>query len=123
MILLWVMSILMYLSWAVTQLEHSLSLEIKTMAVYQSQMELFQKTENHLLLCEQSLLANAPLRDCRIELIAVQAPNKTKQGKVKLDHTKRYQVRVGDRVRLQSTVLHDLERGTIQRINWQQLYE
>ena len=55
MILLWVMSILMYLTWAITQLEQYLVLELKTIAVYQGHLEDFQKTEHVLLACEKSL--------------------------------------------------------------------
>ena len=56
MILLWVMSLVTALSWAILQLESSLALEIRTQALVQRSLDQFQRTEEALLNCEMHLM-------------------------------------------------------------------
>jgi hypothetical protein len=141
MILLWVMSILMYLTWAITQLEQYLVLELKTIAVYQGHLEDFQKTEHVLLACEQSLLEPASLESsqlkitysqspakstqmpCIIEAIGLVEPRKGSSKNVIQNPKSLYHIRVGDRIRMESTMIVDHLAGTLTRLNWQQLYD
>ena len=132
MILLWVMSILMCLTWAIAQLEGYLALEIKTNAIYQAHNHDFQKTERTLLACEQSLLEPALLGSskpavegfadrCPIEALGPVESSSRTQGTPQQKYL--YQIRVGNRIRIESTVIADHFAGTITRLNWRQLYD
>ena len=141
MILLWVMSILMYLTWAITQLEQYLVLELKTIAVYQGHLEDFQKTEHVLLACEQSLREPASLESSQLKITYSQSPAKStpmpciieasglvepskESSKNVIPNPKRlYHIRVGDRIRMESTIVVDHLARTLTRLNWQQLYD
>ena len=67
----------MYLTWAITQLEQYLVLELKTIAVYQGHLEDFQKTEHVLLACEQSLLEPASLETSQLKIPYSTSPAKS----------------------------------------------
>jgi hypothetical protein len=134
MILLWLMSFLMYLAWAITQLEHHLVLEIKTMAVQASHTEAFEQAERALLECEQGLTesishaqskpgADDALGRCQIEILASSEPIKGGKHKSTIHQRRLYRIQVGDQVRLQSTIIVDHQSGIVTRLNWQQLYE
>jgi hypothetical protein len=143
MILLWVMSILMYLTWAITQLGQYLVLELKTIAVYQGHLEDFQKTEHVLLAYEQSLLEPASLESSQLKITYSQSPAKStpmpciieasglvepskesSKNVIPNPNPKRlYHIRVGDRIRMESTIVVDHLAGTLTRLNWQQLYD
>jgi hypothetical protein len=132
MILLWVMSILMYLTWAIAQLEGYLALEIKTNAIYQAYVHDFQKTERTLLACEKGLFEPALVESskpaaegfadgCQIEALGpVESISRT-QGTPQQKYL--YQIRAGNRIRIESTVIVDHFAGTMTRLNWQQLYD
>lgn len=132
MILLWVMSILMYLTWAIAQLEGYLVLEIKTNAIYQAYVHDFHKTERTLLACEQGLLEPALVESskpsaegladrCRIEALGPVESSSRTQGTPQQKYL--YQIRAGNRIRIESTVVVDHFAGTKTRLNWQQLYD
>ena len=132
MILLWVMSILMYLTWAIAQLEGYLALEMKTNAIYQAYLHDFQKTERALLACEQGLLEPALVESskpsaegfsdrCRIEALGPVVPSSRTQEIPQRKYL--YQIRAGNRIRIESTVIVDHFAGTMTRLNWQQLYD
>ena len=131
----------MYLTWAITQLEQYLVLELKTIAVYQGHLEDFQKTESVLLACEQSLLEPASLEPsqlkithsksparrtpmpCMIEASGLVVPSKESHKNAIPNQKRLYQVRAGNHVRMESTVIVDHLAGTLIRLNWQQLYD
>lgn len=132
MILLWVMSILMYLTWAIAQLEGYLALEIKTNAIYQAYVHDFQKTERTLLACEKGLFEPALLESskpaaegfadgCQIEALGPVESSSRTQGTPQQKYL--YQIRAGNRIRIESTVVVDHFAGTKTRLNWQQLYD
>jgi hypothetical protein len=132
MILLWVMSILMYLTWAIAQLEGYLALEMKTNAIYQAHNHDFQQTEHTLLACEQSLLksvlldSSKPVAEgfayrCRIEALGPAESSSRAQGTQQQKYV--YQIRAGNQMRIESTVIVDHFAGTMTRLNWQQLFD
>ncbi|NCV04083.1 MAG: hypothetical protein EBV46_06520 [Burkholderiaceae bacterium] len=55
MILLWVMSLLLYLAWTVAQLESMLALEIQSQAIQVRYQSEFEKAEALLAHCEDRL--------------------------------------------------------------------
>ena len=122
----------MYLTWAIAQLEGYLALEMKTNAIYQAYLHDFQQTEHTLLACEQSLLesvlldSSKPVAEgfadrCRIEALGPIESSSRTQGTPQQKYL--YQIRVGNRIRIESTVIADHFAGTITRLNWQQLYD
>ena len=126
------MSILMYLTWAIAQLEGYLALEIKTNAIYQAYVHDFQKTERTLLACEQGLLEPALVESskpaaegfadrCWIEAHGPVESSSRTQGTPQRKYL--YQIRAGNRIRIESTVVVDHFAGTKTRLNWQQLYD
>ena len=132
MILLWVMSILIYLTWAIAQLEGYLVLEMKTIAIYQAHLNDFQKTERTLLACEQSLIEPTLLESstpavemfadgCRIEAIGPVEPRSKPKGALHQKYL--YRIRAGDHIRIASTVIVDHRNRTMTRLNWQPLYD
>ena len=132
MILLWVMSILMYLTWAIAQLEGYLALEMKTNAIYQAYLHDFQKTERTLLACEQGLLEPALVESskpaaegfadrCQIGALGPVESSSRAQGTQQQKYV--YQIRAGNQMRIESTVIVDHFAGTMTRLNWQQLYD
>ena len=132
MILLWVMSILMYLTWAIAQLEGYLVLEIKTNAIYQAYVHDFQKTERTLLACEKGLFEPALVESskpaaegfadgCQIEALGPVESSSRTQGTPQQKYL--YQIRAGNRIRIESTVIVDHFAGIMTRLNWQQLYD
>lgn len=144
MIVLWVMSILVYLTWAIVQLEYYLTLDIKSTAIQQTYLESFQKAEHTLLACEQSLLDShpfdltqsktlqhsitskpkqqSPIQKCEIETIGPVAPRGGSK-KETLQQKYLYHIRAGDHIRIASTVIVDHRNGTMTRLNWQQLHD
>ena len=122
----------MYLTWAITQLEGYLALEMKTNAIYQAYVHDFQKTERTLLACEQGLLepvlveSSKPSAEglsdrCRIEALGPVESSSRTQGTPQQKYL--YQIRAGNRIRIESTVIVDHFAGTMTRLNWQQLYD
>ena len=122
----------MYLTWAIAQLEGYLALEIKTNAIYQAHNHDFQQTEHTLLACEQSLLksvlldSSKPVAEgfayrCRIEALGPAESSSRAQGTQQQKYV--YQIRAGNRIRIESTVIVDHFAGTMTRLNWQQLFD
>ena len=122
----------MYLTWAIAQLEGYLALEMKTNAIYQAYVHDFQKTERTLLACEQGLLEPALVESskpsaegfsdgCRVEALGPVESSSRTQGTPKQKYL--YQIRAGNRIRIESTVIVDHFAGTKTRLNWQQLYD
>lgn len=122
----------MYLTWAIAQLEGYLALEIKTNAIYQAYVHDFQKTERTLLACEQGLLEPALVESskpaaegfadrCWIEALGPVESSSRTQGTPQRKYL--YQIRAGNRIRIESTVVVDHFSGTKTRLNWQQLYD
>ena len=122
----------MYLTWAIAQLEGYLVLEIKTNAIYQAYVHDFQKTERTLLACEQGLLEPALVASskpaaegfadgCQIEALGPVESSSRTQGTPQQKYL--YQIRAGNRIRFESTVVVDHFAGTMTRLNWQQLYD
>lgn len=122
----------MYLTWAIAQLEGYLALEIKTNAIYQTYVHDFHKTERTLLACEQGLLEPALVESskpaaegfadrCRIEALGPVESSSRTPGTPQQKYL--YQIRAGNRIRIESTVVVDHFAGTKTRLNWQQLYD
>ena len=122
----------MCLTWAIAQLEGYLALEIKTNAIYQAYVHDFQKTERTLLACEQGLLEPALVESskpaaegfadrCWIEALGPVESSSRTQGTPQRKYL--YQIRAGNRIRIESTVVVDHFAGTKTRLNWQQLYD
>lgn len=134
MILIWLMSILMYLAWTITQLEHHLVLEIKAMAVQASHIEAFERAEQALLECEQGLTKSISdahsnpdtgeaSERCQIEIVGTGELSKGGKHKPAVEQRRLYRIHAGNQVRIQSTVVVDDQRGIVTRLNWQQQYE
>ena len=122
----------MYLTWAIAQLEGYLALEMKTNAIYQAHNHDFQQTEHTLLACEQSLLksvlldSSKPVAEgfadrCRIEALGPVVPSSRTQEIPQRKYV--YQIRAGNQMRIESTVIVDHFAGTMTRLNWQQLFD
>ena len=122
----------MYLTWAIAQLEGYLALEIKTNAIYQAYVHDFQKTERTLLACEKGLFEPALVESskpaaegfadgCQIEALGPVESSSRTQGTPQQKYL--YQIRAGNRIRIESTVVVDHFAGTKTRLNWQQLYD
>jgi hypothetical protein len=60
---------------------------------------------------------------CQIEIITAGEPGKSGKHKATIHQRRFYRIHVGNQVRIQSTVVVDDQRGTLTRLNWQQLYE
>ena len=121
----------MYLTWAIAQFEGYLALEMKTNAIYQAYVHDFKKTERTLLAYEQGLLEPALVASSkpaaegfadryRIEALGPVESSSRTQGTPQQKYL--YQIRAGNRIRIESTVIVDHSAGTMTRLNWQQLY-
>ena len=135
MILLWVMSLLLYLAWTVAQLESVLALEIQSQAIqvrYQSELE---KAEALLAHCEDRLktllihesdsaeidLNSLDLVGCQLKLISNSAtPNLNNPQTMKV---RWIEMEVGQGIRLRSVLRYQITSQQLSRINWQILYE
>ena len=135
MILLWVMSLLLYLAWAVAQLESVLALEIQSQATqirYQSE---FERAEALLTQCEDRLrtsLIHGPdpsqedlhvlgLEGCRLKLMST--TQIVYQQKHPIKNTLLVEMEVGQGIRLRSVLRYQISSQHLSRINWQPIYE
>ena len=138
MILLWVMSLLLYLAWTVAQLESVLALEIQSQAIQVRYQSEFEKAEALLEQCEdrlKRLLINESdsaeidfnsldLVGCRLKLIsnlgnsAIPNLNNPQMMKVRW-----IEIEVGQGIRLRSVLRYQITSQQLSRINWQILYE
>lgn len=138
MILLWVMSLLLYLAWTVAQLESVLALEIQSQAIQVRYQSEFEKAEALLAHCEDRLKrllideSNSvevdfnflDLEGCRPKLIsnfgnsAIPNLNNPQMTKVRW-----IEMEVGQGIRLRSVLRYQITSQQLSRINWQILYE
>jgi hypothetical protein len=138
MILLWVMSLLLYLAWTVAQLESVLALEIQSQAIQVRYQSEFEKAEALLAHCEDRLRTlliheadsaeidfnSLDLVGCRLKLIsnfgnsAIPNLNNPQMMKVRW-----IEMEVGQGIRLRSVFRYQITSQQLSRINWQILYE
>lgn len=138
MILLWVMSLLLYLAWTVAQLESVLALEIQSQAIQVRYQSEFEKAEALLAHCEdrlRTLLIHEAdsvemdfnfldLEGCRPKLISnfgnSATPNLNNPQTMKV---RWIEMEVGQGIRLRSVLRYQITSQQLSRINWQILYE
>ena len=135
MILLWVMSLLLYLAWTVAQLESVLALEIQSQAIQVRYQSEFEKAEALLAHCEDRLKTllihesdsvqmdfnSLDLVGCRLKLISNSAiPNLNNPQMMKV---RWIEMEVGQGIRLRSVLRYQITSQQLSRINWQILYE
>ena len=138
MILLWVMSLLLYLAWTVAQLESVLALEIQSQAIqirYQSE---FERAEALLAHCEDRLKrllideSNSvemdfnflDLEGCRPKLISNFGNSATPNlNNPQMINIRWIEMEVGQGIRLRSVLRYQISSQQLSRINWQILYE
>ena len=138
MILLWVMSLLLYLAWTVAQLESVLALEIQSQAIQVRYQSEFEKAEALLAHCEDRLkrlliyeadsvemdFNFLDLEGCRPKLIsnfgnsAIPNLNNPQMMKVRW-----IEIEVGQGIRLRSVLRYQITSQQLSRTNWQILYE
>ena len=138
MILLWVMSLLLYLAWTVAQLESVLALEIQSQAIQVRYQSEFEKAEALLAHCEDRLkrllidesdsvemdFNFLDLEGCRPKLIsnfgnsAIPNLNNPQMMKVRW-----IEIEVEQGIRLRSVLRYQITSQQLSRINWQILYE
>ncbi|MEY2797672.1 MAG: hypothetical protein RLZZ119_1154 [Pseudomonadota bacterium] len=138
MILLWVMSLLLYLAWTVAQLESVLALEIQSQAIQVRYQSEFEKAEALLAHCEDRLRTlliheadsaeidfnSLDLVGCRLKLISnfgnFATPNLNNPQMMKV---RWIEIEVGQGIRLRSVFRYQIMSQQLSRINWQILYE
>jgi hypothetical protein len=138
MILLWVMSLLLYLAWTVAQLESVLALEIQSQAIQVRYQSEFEKAEALLVQCEDRLRTllihesdsaeidfnSLDLVGCRLKLISnfgnFATPNLNNPQMMKV---RWIEIEVGQGIRLRSVFRYQITSQQLSRINWQILYE
>ena len=138
MILLWVMSLLLYLAWTVAQLESVLALEIQSQAIQVRYQSEFEKAEALLEHCEDRLkrlliyesdsvemdFNSLDLEGCRPKLISnfgnSAIPNLNNPQMI---NVRWIEMEVGQGVRLHSVLRYQITSQQLSRINWQILYE
>ena len=138
MILLWVMSLLLYLAWTVAQLESVLALEIQSQAIQVRYQSEFEKAEALLAHCEDRLkrllihesdsaemdFNSLDLEGCRPKLISnfgnSATPNLNNPQMMKVHWI---EIEVGQSIRLRSVFRYQITIQQLSRINWQILYE
>ena len=138
MILLWVMSLLLYLAWTVAQLESVLALEIQSQAIQVRYQSEFEKAEALLAHCEDRLkrlliyesdsaemdFNSLDLEGCRPKLISnfgnSATPNLNNPQMMKV---RWIEMEVGQGIRLRSVLRYQITSQQLSRINWQILYE
>lgn len=138
MILLWVMSLLLYLAWTVAQLESVLALEIQSQAIQVRYQSEFEKAEALLEQCEDRLRTlliheadsaeidfnSLDLVGCRLKLISnfgnSATPNLNNPQMMKV---RWIEIEVGQGIRLRSVFRYQITSQQLSRINWQILYE
>lgn len=125
MILLWVMSLVTALSWAIVQLESSLALEIRTQALVQRSLDQFQRTEESLLNCEMHLMNLSHSENREIELI-LDKVNHTAHGlhcHIRMISPAFYEVQSIQGMHLRSVLMYQAKKHRFKRISWQRNYE
>ena len=138
MILLWVMSLLLYLAWTVAQLESVLALQIQSQAIQVRYQSEFEKAEALLAHCEdrlKRLLIDEPnsvemdfnfldLEGCRPKLISNFGNSATPNlNNPQMINIRWIEMEVGQDIRLRSVLRYQITSQQLSRINWQILYE
>lgn len=138
MILLWVMSLLLYLAWTVAQLESVLALEIQSQAIQVRYQSEFEKAEALLAHCEdrlRTLLIHEAdsvemdfnfldLEGCRPKLISNFGNSATPNlNNPQMTKVRWIEMEVGQGIRLRSVLRYQITSQQLSRINWQILYE
>jgi len=135
MILLWAMSLLLYLTWAVAQLESIVAIEIQSQATQLQYQSEFERAEALLVQCEdrlRTLLIHAPdpsqedldvlgPEDCRLKLMS--KPQMVHQPKHQIKNALLIETEVGQGIRLRSVFRYQIPSQHLIRINWQPIYE
>ncbi len=135
MILLWVMSLLLYLAWTVAQLESVLALEIQSQATQVRYQSEFERAEVLLAQCEdrlRTLLIHEPdpskehfdslgLEGCRLKLMST--TQMVHQHKDPIKNTLLIELEVGQGIRLRSALHYQIASQHLSRINWQPVYD
>ena len=135
MILVWVMSLLLYLAWAVAQLESVLALEIESQATQVQYQSEFEGAEVLLAQCEDRLrtfLIHEPdpseenfdvlsSEGCRLKMIS--KPQMVHQQKHPIKNTLLIELEVGQGIRLRRVFRYPIASQHLSRINWQPIYE
>lgn len=138
MILLWVMSLLLYLAWTVAQLESVLALEIQSQAIQVRYQSEFEKAEALLAHCEDRLKTllihesdsvemdfnSLDLEGCRPKLISNFGNSATPNlNNPQMTKVRWIEMEVGQGIRLRSVLRYQITSQQLSRINWQILYE
>jgi hypothetical protein len=138
MILLWVMSLLLYLAWTVAQLESVLALEIQSQAIQVRYQSEFEKAEALLAHCEDRLRTllihesnseetdfnSLDLVGCRPKLIGNSGNSATPNlNNPQMAKVRWIEMEVGQGIRLRSVLRYQITSQQLSRINWQILYE
>ena len=138
MILLWVMSLLLYLAWTVAQLESVLALEIQSQAIQVRYQSEFEKAEALLAHCEDRLkrlliyesdsvqmdFNSLDLEGCRPKLISNFGNSATPNlNNPQMTKVRWIEMEVGQGIRLRSVLRYQITSQQLSRINWQILYE
>ena len=135
MILLWMMSLLLYLAWAVAQLESVLALEIQSQSTQVRYQSEFERAEALLIQCEDRLRTFLihepdPLEEdfdvlgpegCRLKLMS--KPQMVHQPKYQIKNVLLIEMEVGQEIRLRSVLRYQIPSQHLNRINWQQVYD
>ena len=135
MTLLWVMSLLLYLAWAVTELESVITLEIQSQASQSRYQSQFERAEARLAQCEDRLSTLLSLDpDGTEEQLDALIPmgcharfmNNPEMANFKNRHMKHMrfiEMEVGQGIRLRSVLRYEITNQKIIRINWQIIHE
>ena len=138
MILLWVMSLLLYLAWTVAQLESVLALEIQSQAIQVRYQSEFEKAEALLAHCDDRLRTlliheadsaeidfnSLDLVGCRPKLISNFGNSATPNlNNPQMINIRWIEMEVGQGIRLRSVLRYQITSQQLSRINWQILYE
>ncbi|WP_108507792.1 hypothetical protein [Polynucleobacter acidiphobus] len=128
------MSLLLYLAWAVTQLESVLALEIQSQATQVQYQSEFERAEALLAQCEDQLrtlliheLDSSQDFDalgsegCRLKLMS--RTQMVHQQKHPIKNTLLIELEVGQGIRLRSALRYQIASQHLSRINWQPIYE
>ena len=135
MILLWVMSLLLYLAWAVAQLESLLAHEIQSHATQVRYQSEFESAEVLLEQCEdrlRTLLIQEPdpsqedfdslgLEGCRLKLMST--TQMVHQQKHQIKNVLLIEMEVGQGILLRSVLRYQIASQHLSHINWQPIYE
>jgi hypothetical protein len=138
MILLWVMSLLLYLAWTVAQLESVLALEIQSQAIQVRYQSEFEKAEALLAHCDDRLRTlliheadsaeidfnSLDLVGCRPKLISNFGNSATPNlNNPQMTNVRWIEMEMGQGIRLRSVLRYQISSQQLSRINWQILYE